>query len=408
MSIGVEKNKKFDLIVWGATGYTGKLVCEYIFKKYKKTTLDWAIAGRNKHKIDGLISSLNLKGIPHFVADSNNKKSLLKLTKMTNTICSTVGPYAKYGTLLVEACIESKTNYCDITGETHWIKEIIDKYHTKAIKNKVKIVHACGFDSIPSDLGVFYAQNKIKENSGKYASKISMRVVSMKGGISGGTIYSFLNIIEESRKNKNIKKVLNNPHGLSPNKDLFDSDEEDLKKIIFDSTSKKWIGPFVMAAINTRIVRRSNYLMDFKYGRDFIYNEALVFGRSILSKFLGYFRLIPIYLISKNKNIVLKSLLKSFLPKPGQGPKGNSRKNGYFKFRFYIFNNNLKAIVSVNGTGCPGYGSTSKMLAESSICLALDDLPIQNGILTPSVALGNALLKRLEKNADLKFKIKFL
>ena len=408
MSIGVEKNKKFDLIVWGATGYTGKLVCEYIFKKYKKTNLNWAIAGRNKHKIDGLISSLNLKGIPHFVADSNNKKSLLKLTKMTKTICSTVGPYAKYGTLLVEACIESKTNYCDITGETHWIKEIIDKYHTKAIKNKVKIVHACGFDSIPSDLGVFYAQNKIKENSGKYASKISMRVVSMKGGISGGTIYSFLNIIDESRKNKNIKKVLNNPHGLSPNKDLFDSDEEDLKKIIFDSTSKKWIGPFVMAAINTRIVRRSNYLMDFKYGRDFIYNEALVFGRTILSKFLGYFRLIPIYLISKNENILLKSLLKSFLPKPGQGPKGNNRKNGYFKFRFYIFNNKLKAIVSVNGIGCPGYGSTSKMLAESSVCLALDDLPIQNGILTPSVALGNALLKRLEKNADLKFKIKFL
>ena len=163
-----------------------------------------------------------------------------------------------------------------------------------------------------------------------------------------------------------------------------------------------------MAAINTRIVRRSNYLMDFKYGRDFIYNEALVIGRSILSKFLGYFRLIPIYLISKNNNTLLKSLLKSFLPKPGQGPKVNSRKNGYFKFRFYIFNNKLKALVSVNGIGCPGYGSTSKMLAESSICLALDEVPIQNGVLTPSVALGNALLKRLEKNADLKFKIKFL
>ena len=234
-----------------------------------------------------------------------------------------------------------------------------------------------------------------------------MRVISMKGGISGGTIYSFLNIIEESRKNKNIKKVLNNPHGLSPNKDLFDSDEEDLKKIIFDSTSKKWIGPFVMAAINTRIVRRSNYLMDFKYGRDFIYNEALVFGGSILSKFLGYIKLVPIYLISKNNNTLLKSLLKSFLPKLVRDQK-LIEKNGYFKFRFYIFNNKLKALVSVNGIGCPGYGSTSKMLAESSICLALDEIPIQNGVLTPSVALGNALLNRLEKNADLKFKIKFL
>tara|TARA_B100000575_G_scaffold150619_1_gene120057 strand:+ start:3997 stop:5223 length:1227 start_codon:yes stop_codon:yes gene_type:complete len=402
------KNKKFDLIVWGSTGYTGKLVCEYIQKKYKNTNLKWAIAGRNELKIKSIISLLNLKDIPYFIADSNNKDSLLEMTKMTKTICSIVGPYAKYGTLLVEACIESKTNYCDITGETQWIREIIDKYHTKAIKNKVKIVHACGFDSVPSDLGVFYAQNKMKESTGKYASKIIMRVISMKGGVSGGTIHSFLNILEESRKNKSITKILSNPHGLSPNVDLFETEEEDLKKIIFDSTCKRWISPFIMAAINTRVVRRSNYLLAFKYGRVFIYNEALVLGRSILSKFLGYFRLIPIYLISKVKNLVLKSFLRLVLPKPGKGPTENSRKSGFFKLRFYVFDKKLKAIVSVYGVGCPGYGSTSKMLAESSICLAKDKLPIQNGVLTPSTGLGNAFLNRLQKNADLKFKIKFL
>ena len=163
-----------------------------------------------------------------------------------------------------------------------------------------------------------------------------------------------------------------------------------------------------MASINTRIIRRSNFLLGFKYGRTFIYNEALVFGKNILSKFLGYFKLIPIYLISKIKNTVFKSLVKFVLPKPGEGPTFNSRKNGHFKFRFYLFDNKLKAIVSVSGTGCPGYGSTSKMLAESSICLALDELPPQNGVLTPSTALGASLLGRLEKNAGLKFKIKYL
>ena len=408
MSEIVQKNKKFDLIIWGSTGYTGKLVCEYIFKKYKRTNLKWALGGRNELKIKRLISSLDLKGIPYLIADINNKNSLFEMTKMTRTICSTVGPYAKYGTLLVEACIKSKTNYCDITGETHWIKEIIDKYHTKALKNKVKIIHACGFDSIPSDLGVFYAQNKMKENTGRYASKISMRVVSMKGGVSGGTIHSFLNILEESKKNKSVRKIINNPHSLNPKADHISRDERDLNKIIYDKTSKTWISPFIMASINTRIVRRSNYLMDFKYGETFIYNEALVVGKSILSKVLGYFRLIPVYLIIKMKNSAFKSLLNLLLPKPGQGPSEKRRKSGYFKFRFYVFDNKLKAISSVSGIGCPGYGSTSKMLAESSVCLALDKLSNQNGVLTPSTAFGNALINRLEKNAELRFKIKYL
>ena len=408
MSISKQKQKIFDLIIWGASGYTGKLVCEYIVKNYKKNNLKWALGGRNKSKIERLITSLNLKNIPYFIADSNNKISLLKITKTTKTICSTVGPYAKYGTLLIEACIESKTNYCDITGETHWIRDIIDNYHTKALKNKVKIIHACGFDSIPSDIGVFYAQKKMMEDMGKYANKISMRVSAMKGGVSGGTIFSFLNILDQTRKSKTIRKIVNNPHGLCPTVDFFDSNEADLKKIIYDNTSKTWIGPFVMASINTRIVRRSNYLIDFKYGRDFNYNEALTIGKGKFNKLLGYLRLMPILIITQTKNKAFNSLIRLILPKPGEGPTESSRKNGYFKFKFYVFDKKLRAIVSLIGDGCPGYGSTSKMLAESAVCLALDKLPIKNGVLTPSVGLGTPLLNRLEKNAGLKFQIKYL
>ena len=403
-----QKNKKFDLIVWGATGYTGKLVCEYLIKKYTNTDLRWAIGGRNKSKIKSFISSLNFKTIPYLIADSNNKNSLLKMTKMTTTVCSTVGPYDKYGTLLVEACIENKTNYCDITGETHWIRKIIDNYHEKAIKNKVKIIHACGFDSIPSDLGVLYAQSMMKKKSGKYANKIYMRVYAMKGGVSGGTIDSFINIIEKSRKNKKVKKIVYNPHSLSPNIDLIMSGEEDLKKIIYDKTIKAWIGPFIMASINTRIVRRSNYLLNFPFGRDFIYNEALIVGKSIFRKFLGYFKLMPMFIISKIKSKTSMALIRLFIPKPGEGPTEYSRRKGFFKFRFYLYDKKLKAIATVSGNGCPGYGSTSKILSESAICLALDKITSQNGVLTPSIALGTHLLKRLEKNADIKFKIKYL
>ena len=408
MSGDNQNNEKFDLIVWGATGYTGKLVCEYLLKKYTNTDLKWALGGRNKSKIRSLISSLNFKKIPYLIAESNNKNSLLKMTKMTTTICSTVGPYDKYGTLLVEACIESKTNYCDITGETHWIRKIIDNYHEKAIKNKVKIIHACGFDSIPSDLGVLYSQSKMKKNIGKHANKIYMRVYAMKGGVSGGTIASFLNIMEKSRKNKNVRKIVYDPHSLSSSTDLIMSDENDLKKIIYDKTIKSWIGPFVMASINTRIVRRSNYLLNYTYGKDFVYNEALIIGKSIFRKFLGYFKLMPIFLISKIKSTTSMSLIKLIIPKPGDGPTHRSRKEGFFKFRFYIFDDKLKAISTVSGNGCPGYGSTSKMLAESAICLAKDELPKQYGVLTPSSGLGIPLLRRLEKNADIKFEIKYL
>ena len=208
--------KKLDLIIWGATGFTGQLVSKYISKTYSSTDLKWGIAGRNKEKIFSIANKLNINDDRIFIADSNNIESLVKLTSKTKVICTTVGPYAKYGTNLVEACIGSGTDYCDITGETQWIRRIIDKYHKMAEEKKIKIINSCGFDSVPSDMGVYYSQKRIFEKTGEYASMINMRVAGAKGGISGGTYNSLSNVLEEARVDKDVRKTLMNPYGLNP------------------------------------------------------------------------------------------------------------------------------------------------------------------------------------------------
>ena len=251
----MSNTRELDLIIWGATGFTGQLVSEYISKKYTNSTLKWGIAGRNKEKVLSVAKRLNINEERIFIADSNNIDTLKKLTSKTKVICTTVGPYAKYGSKLVEACVDTNTNYCDITGETQWIRKMIDKYHSKAKENKVKIINSCGFDSIPSDMGVFYSQKIIFDKTGEYASKINMRVAGAKGGISGGTYNSLSNVLEEARVDKEVRKTLVNPYGLNPIDKQIGSDKPDLQSVIFDKVSNSWIAPFVMAGINTKIVR---------------------------------------------------------------------------------------------------------------------------------------------------------
>ena len=395
--------KEFDLIIWGATGFTGQLVSEYISKNYSNTSLKWGIAGRNKNKIFSIAQKLNINEKRVFVANSNDIESLLKLTAKTEVICTTVGPYAKHGTKLVESCIKTNTNYCDITGETQWIRRIIDKFHLKAKENKIKIINSCGFDSIPSDMGVFNFQNRLFDKTGKYASKISMRVVGAKGGISGGTYNSLSNVLEEARQDKSVRKTLINPYGLNPNDKQFGPDKPDLQKVLFDKVSKSWIAPFVMAGINTKIVRRSHALIDFKYGSGFSYDEATLTGKGIFGQIKGYISLIPIFLATRKKGSVIKNIVDYILPKPGEGPSEQTRKNGYFSIRFYLIHQNKTYVSNIIGDMDPGYGSTSKMLAESAICLATDKTCETYGVLTPSVGLGEPLLKRLQENAGLTF-----
>ena len=399
----MSNTKQLDLIIWGATGFTGQLVSEYINKKYSNTALKWGIAGRNKEKASVIAERLNIAKDRIFIADCNNIESLIKLTSKTKVICTTVGPYAKLGTNLIEACIKTNTNYCDITGETQWIRKMIDKYHTRAKENKIKIINSCGFDSIPSDMGVFYSQKKLFEKTGKYASKINMRVAGAKGGISGGTYNSLSNVLEEARVDKEVRKTLTNPYGLNPIDKQNGPDKGDLESVIFDKVSNSWIAPFVMAGINTKIVRRSHALIDFKYGSDFSYDEATLSGKGVLGQVKGYLSLIPIFLATRKKGSFIKNIVDYILPKSGEGPSENTRISGYYNLRFYLTQQNKIYLSKVIGDMDPGYGSTSKMLAESAVCLALDKTPETYGILTPSVALGNPLLKRLQENAGLTF-----
>ena len=208
----LKDKREFDIIIWGASGFTGRLVAEYLFEKYNTKNLNWAIAGRNNTKLMSIRDNYLDNSIPILIADSFDEISLNKITMRAKVICSTVGPYSKYGSLIVKSCIESGTDYCDLAGESQWIRKMIDSYHKKAESNRVKIVNSCGFDSIPSDMGVYYIFNDILKKD----LQISMRVTGAKGGYSGGTYASINNIVSEATKNKEIRKDLINPYGLNP------------------------------------------------------------------------------------------------------------------------------------------------------------------------------------------------
>ena len=399
--------KKFDIIIWGATSFTGKLVTEYIFKKYGSSKIKWAIAGRNLKKLEKIRYQFADENIPIFIADSFDEESLSKFVKKTKVVCSTVGPYSLYGTKLVKLCVENNTNYCDITGEAHWIRSLIDCFHEEAKSKKIKIINSCGFDSIPSDMGVYFIQNEIKKFNNNYAKSIKMRVAGIRGGISGGTYSSINNLLKEAYRDKSIFKVLNNPYGLNPKDKMEGLDKKDLRKIIFDKESNSWIYPFIMAGINTKIVRRSNALSNFIYGKDFRYEEAMIAGKGISGFWKAILAVFPLAMIGLNPNSFLKKIVDSFMPKPGEGPGIEKRKNGFYNLRFYItLNNNRTAFAKVIGDSDPGYGSTSKMLAESAICLAFDNLSDNYGVITPSSGMGDKLLNRLKDNAGLSFELK--
>ena len=399
--------KKFDIIIWGATSFTGKLVAEYIFKKYGSSKIKWAIAGRNLKKLEKIRYQVADENIPIFIADSFDKESLSKFVKKTKVVCSTVGPYSLYGTKLVKLCVENNTNYCDITGEAHWIRSLIDRFHEEAKSKKIKIINSCGFDSIPSDMGVYFIQNEIKKIYNNYAKSVKMRVAGIRGGISGGTYSSINNLLKEAYRDKSIFKVLNNPYGLNPKDKMEGLDKKDLRKIIFDKESNSWIYPFIMAGINTKIVRRSNALSNFIYGKDFRYEEAMIAGKGISGFWKAILAVFPLVMIGLNPNSFLKKIVDSFMPKPGEGPGIEKRKNGFYNLRFYItLNDNRRAFAKVIGDSDPGYGSTSKMLAESAICLALDKLSDNYGVITPSSGMGDKLLNRLKENAGLSFELK--
>ena len=406
----MNQSREFDIIVWGASGFTGRLVALYLFDKYGANgDLKWAMGGRNLKKLEKVRDEIANKNVPLVIADSNDKVSLFNMVNRTKVICTTVGPYAKYGSNLVEACVKSHIHYCDLAGEVQWMYKMINSYHDEAKINGSKIVHACGFDSIPSDMGVYFIQKEVKSRTGVVAQKIKMRVAAISGGISGGTYASLSRVLEDAQKDKMVYKVLTNPYALNPIDEQFGEDSSDLKNVIFDKASQSWIGPFIMASINTKIVRRSNFLSNYAYGKSFRYDESTIFGKGFFGRVKGILSTIPIGLIMSAKHgSLLKKGLDVLFPIPGEGPTKKKMEKGFYNLRFYItLEDGSNAFAKVTGDMDPGYGSSSKMLAESAVCLAKDKLSDTSGVLTPSLAMGDSLLKRLEKNAGLTFDFKY-
>ena len=403
-------NKTYDLVIYGATGFTGRLVAEYLLQRYGiGNDLKWAIAGRSEGKLKSIRQLLGNQEIPILTADSHNAESLKKMASATKVVCTTVGPYAKHGSLLVETCVDEGVDYCDLTGEVQWIRRMVDAHHEKAKSNGVKITHCCGFDSIPSEMGVYFLQKKAKEQFGEYCQHIKLRVKAAKGGPSGGTIASLNNVLEEAKADPTIFKLLENPYSLNPSGERNGPDENDLSGAAYDKDFKAWIGPFIMAAINTRVVRRSHALLDYPYGKDFQYDEATLCGAGISGKIKARVLAAAMGMMSNpNPNALLKNMVGRFLPDPGEGPSKKQRETGFYNLRLFGKLRNGESIMGkVTGDRDPGYGSTSKMLGESAVCLAKDrqQLPKVSGVITPSVAMGDLLLERLQENAGLTFSV---
>ena len=400
-------NRAYDIVVWGATGFTGRLVVEYIAVHHPDTRL--AIAGRNEAKCKQVLSDLSVE-LPIIIADAFDEPSLRAMVSQTEVVCTTVGPYSQYGHLLVEVCVDEEAHYCDLTGESPFVRQMIDAHHERAVEKGVSIVHACGFDSIPSDLGVLMIQQFIHQQTGRYATAVHARTGKMKGGFSGGTIASMITMLDSLPDNPHVPRLLRNPYALNPDPRFKGPDGQDQVSVRFEQLSNRWTAPFIMAGTNTRIVRRSHALQSFPYGQDFRYTEAMGFPKGFkgwsmaMSVTLGLGSLIAALVSSK---WLRHQIWSRAFPQPGEGPSQEERDNGYFTMHFFSELDGKRYEGRVSDTLDPGYACTAKMLAESCLCLvhSRDDLPTLGGVLTPASAFGYVLVERL-KQAGMKFTVR--
>lgn len=379
-----------DIIVYGATGFTGRLVAEY-FAQSGDPTLRWAMAGRSESKLAEVRDLIGAPAdIPLVVADAGDPASIAAMVASTRVIITTVGPYQLYGSDLVAACAKAGTDYADLCGEPAWMRQMIDAHEDEARRSGARIVFSCGFDSIPFDLGVWKLQQICRDRFEAPAPRIKGRVRSMQGGASGGTIASLKATMAAAAKDMSIIGLLKDPFALTPG---FDGPSQPSGLIPqYDSDLGVWAVPFVMAPINTKNVHRSNFLAGHPYGSDFVYDEMMLTT-------LGEAAKAAAEAIAKMNPFSGESG-----PKPGEGPSKEERENGSYDILFIAeYPNGRRARLAVKGDRDPGYGSTSKMIAESAICLVRDRPDSAGGIWTPGALMPEPLLNRLEANAGLLF-----
>lgn len=385
----------FDLVLFGATGFTGRLVAEYLHRK-REPGLSWAIAGRSRDKLEAVRASLGLD-VPILVGDASDPGSIVAQTRV---VATTVGPYAKYGPPLVAACAARGVDYCDLTGEPHFIRRMIDAHHAEAEKTGARIVHCCGFDSIPSDLGVHVLQSHARERHGGPCESIVLALQSARGGASGGTVASMLGLVDEAKRDPAVRAILLDPYALNPEGERSGPDR-DPRGLSWDARVGGWTVPFFMGPINSRIVRRTNALEGFAYGRQFRYVELTRLPRGPLGPLLGSAMLAGIgAFVGGAAFAPTRALLDRLVPASGDGPSESARKKGSFRFALHGEGRDrdgrpFTVHGTVAGQGDPGYAATAIMFSESALSLAKDPRHTGGGVLTPAFAMGDPLVHRL-------------
>ena len=399
-------DRRLDLVVFGATSFVGQILCRHLVERHGTDgPLKWAIAGRSATKLDAVARSTGAD-VERIVVDAADEAGLAALAADTKVVVSTVGPYALYGSAMVAAVAAAGTDYCDLTGEPQWMRRMIDTHSAAAEASGARIVHASGFDSIPSDLGVWFTQQRAVETLGQPCSHIEMRVEAMKGGASGGTIASMLNLLEEAASDPALRKALADPYLLAPPDHRSGPSQPDLTHPTRDHRTGQWLAPFVMAGDNTRVVQRSHALLGRPWGREFRYRETMAMGAGPLGAVkasglsAGVLTMMGLGALGPTRK-----LLARVLPKPGEGPSPAAQQRGSFDIRFTGTTGDGRTIeTQVTGDRDPGYGSTAKMLGETAAAfLDLDRADVPGGFWTTSTAFGDRLIERLEAHAGLRF-----
>ena len=387
----MRNHRDIGILVYGATGYTGRLVVDYLNRQYGfGGDVSWAMAGRNLDKLNLVRDELGIDSrIELIAADMADQGSLRSMVERASVVLTTVGPYQLYGNDLVAACVSAGTDYLDLCGEPAWMKKMIDEHSAAAQNSGARIIFSCGFDSIPFDLGVFFLQQTAIARMAKTVSRVKARVRQMRGSFSGGTLASFKATMAAAAKDAQIIGVLKDPFALT--NDFVGPKQPKGNVPFFDETIQSWVAPFIMASINTKNIHRSNLLLSHQYGENFVYDEMLVTGPGDEGEALAN-------ALAKSNGLGDARLL------PGEGPSAVERAEGGFDILMIGESDDGREVrIGVTGDCDPGYCSTSKMFVEAGVCLSRNPDIADGGIWTPAPVFGSKLLRRLRKNAGLTF-----
>lgn len=395
-------SRDLDVVVFGATGFVGRLTARYLAQS-APDGVRIGLAGRSRERLEAVRAGLGQRagGWPLIVADTSDEAALCALAEATTVVATTVGPYARYGLPLVRACAAAGTHYADLTGEVLFVRASIDAAHEAAQASGARVVHACGFDSVPSDLGVLLAAEQARADGAGELTDTALLVASLRGGVSGGTVDSIRLMVDEARSDAAARRLLLDPYALSPDRAAepdLGSERDDLRPR-YEPALGRWTAPFVMGSFNTRIVRRSNALTGWSYGRRFRYREVMGVGRGPAAPLLA--GAVSVGLAGLLAGLVLppsRYVLDRVLPKPGEGPGEKAQENGHFRVEVTAgTTSGARYRTTVAAKGDPGYAATAVMLGQAALALALDGdrLPAVSGVLTPATAIGVPLADRL-------------